>query len=77
MAELVFARRTRMQHRMFSVERFYTGNAPPASADTVYNLGYWNNTSGDLAGGVVDATQSGDTLRIRSSGRGLSVYARR
>jgi hypothetical protein len=66
-----------MQHRMFSVERFYTGNAPPAPADTAYNLGYWNTTSGDLVIGVVGATQSGDTLTIRSSDRGLSVYARR
>lgn len=57
-----------MQHR--------SHNAPPAAADTVYNLGYWNTTSGDLVIGAVGATQSGDTLSIRSSDRGLSVYAR-
>jgi hypothetical protein len=51
--------------------------APPAAADTVYNLGYWNNTGGDLVIGVVVATERGDTLMIRSSDRGLSVYARR
>ena len=67
-----------MQHRMFTVESFFTGTVPPAAAaDTVYNLGYWNTTSGDLVIGVVGATQSGDTLTIRSSDRGLSVYARR
>jgi hypothetical protein len=58
-----------MQHR--------SHNVPPAAADTVYNLGYWNTTSGDLVIGPVGATQSGDTLRIRSTDRGLSVYARR
>jgi hypothetical protein len=67
-----------MQHRMFTVESFCTGSVPPAAAaDTAYNLGYWNTTSGDLVIGVVGATQSGDTLTIRSSDRGLSVYARR
>jgi hypothetical protein len=63
-------------YAMFTVERFFTGNAPPAAADTVYNLGYWNTTNGDLVIGAVGATQSGDTLSIRSSDRGLSVYAR-
>jgi hypothetical protein len=64
-------------YAMFTVERFFAGNVPPAAADTVYNLGYWNTTSGDLVIGAVGATQSGDTLSIRSSDRGLSVYARR
>jgi hypothetical protein len=64
-------------YAMFTVERFFTGNVPPAAvADTVYNGGYWDTTNGDLIIGAVDATQSGDTLRIRSSDRGLSVYAR-
>ncbi len=63
-------------YAMFTVERFFTGNIPPATADTVYNLGYWNTTNGDLIIGAVGATQSGDTLSIRSSDRGLSVYAR-
>lgn len=62
---------------MFTVERFFTGNTPPAAADTVSNLGYWNNTSGDLVIGSVVATEAGDTLTIRSGGRGLSTYARR
>jgi hypothetical protein len=69
-----------MQHRYnSSAERFFTGNAQPtpAPADTVYNLGYWNNTSGDLVIGAVVASQTGDTLTIRSSDRGLSTYARR
>jgi len=61
----------------FTVERFLTGTAPPAAADTVYNLGYWNNTGGALVIGVIDASQSGDTPRISSSERGLSMYARR
>ena len=60
----------------FTVERFFTGTAPPAAADTVYNLGYWNNTGGALVIGVIDASQSGDTLRISSGERGLSMYAR-
>ena len=64
-------------YAMFTVEKFFAGNIPPAAADTVYNLGYWNTTSGDLVIGVIGATLSGDTLMIRSSGRGLSVYARR
>lgn len=63
-------------YAMFTVERCFDGNVPPAAADTVYNLGYWNTTSGDLVIGAVGATQSGDTLSIRSSDRGLSVYAR-
>ena len=61
----------------FTVEKVFAGNIPPAGADTVYNLGYWNTTSGDLVIGVVGAEQSGDTLRIRSSDRGLGIYARR
>ena len=64
-------------YALITVERFFTGNTPPAAADTVYNLGYWNNTGGDLVIGVVVATERGDTLMIRSSDRGLSVYARR
>jgi len=60
----------------FTVEKVFAGNISPAGADTVYNLGYWNTTSGDLVIGVVGAEQSGDTLRIRSSDRGLSAYAR-
>lgn len=75
MVELVFPRRTRVQHLFhssageiillrpdhtyasFTVESFFTGTAPPAAADTVYNLGYWNNTGGDLVIGVIDASQ--------------------
>ena len=72
-----FVLRANHTYAMFTVERFFTGDVPPATpADTVYNLGYWNTTSGALVIGAVDATQSGDTLRIRSSDRGLSVYAR-
>jgi len=62
----------------FTIERFFAGTTPPASApDTVYNLGYWNTTSGDLVIGVANAEQRGDTLTIRSSDRGLSTYVRR
>ena len=71
-----FVLRANHTYAMFTVEKFFTGNVPPAAADTVYNLGYWNTTNGDLVIGAVEATQSGDTLRIRSSDRGLSVYAR-
>ena len=58
MVELVFPRRTRMQHLFrthvtLTVERLFPRATPPAAADTVYNLGYWNNTSGDLVTGVV------------------------
>ena len=58
MVELVFPRRTRMQHLFrtnvtLTVERLFPGDTPPAAADTVYNLGYWNNTSGDLVTGLV------------------------
>ncbi len=55
----------------------FDANPPPAAADTVHNLGYWNNTSGDLVIGVAAATENGDTLRIRSTERGISTYARR
>jgi len=62
----------------FTIERFFSGATPPATAaDTVYNLGYWNTTSGDLVIGVASAEQRGDTLTIRSSDRGLSTYVRR
>jgi hypothetical protein len=62
----------------FTIERFFTGTTPPATApDTVYNLGYWNTTSGDLVIGVASAEQHGDTLTISSSDRGLSTYLRR
>ena len=71
-----FVLRANHTYAMFTVEKFFTGTFPPAAADTVYNLGYWNTTNGDLVIGAVDATQSGDTLRIKSSDRGLSVYAR-
>jgi hypothetical protein len=69
--------RTDHTYAMFTVERFFTGNTPPAAADTVYNLGYWNITSGELVIGAVAATEAGDTLTIRSDDRGLSTYARR
>jgi hypothetical protein len=50
MVELVFPRRTRMQHLFhicatLTVERFFPRSHAPAAADTVYNLGYWNNSS--------------------------------
>ena len=44
-------------YAMFTVERFFTGTEPAAAADTVYNLGYWNNAGGDLVIGVIDASQ--------------------
>lgn len=70
--------RTNNTFASFTIERFFTGSTPPASApDTVYNLGYWNATSGDLVIGVASAEQRGDTLTIRSSERGLSTYVRR
>ena len=70
--------RTNNTFASFTIERFFTGTTPPAAApDTVYNLGYWNTTSGDLVIGVASATQRGDTLTIRSSDRGLSTYVRR
>lgn len=70
--------RTNNTFASFTIERFFTGTTPPAAApDTVYNLGYWNTTSGDLVIGVASAEQHGDTLTIRSSDRGLSTYLRR
>jgi hypothetical protein len=70
--------RTNNTFASFTIERFFTGATPPATApDTVYNLGYWNTTSGDLVIGVASAAQRGDTLTIRSSDRGLSTYVRR
>jgi hypothetical protein len=70
--------RTNNTFASFTIERFFAGTTPPASApDTVYNLGYWNTTSGDLVIGVASAEQRGDTLTIRSSDRGLSTYVRR
>jgi hypothetical protein len=70
--------RTNSTYASFTIERFFAGTTPPATApDTVYNLGYWNTTSGDLVIGVARAEQHGDTLTIRSSDRGLSTYVRR
>jgi len=70
--------RTNNTFASFTIERFFTGTTPPATApDTVYNLGYWNTTSGDLEIGVATANQRGDTLTIRSSDRGLSTYLRK
>jgi hypothetical protein len=70
--------RTNNTFASFTIERFFTGTMPPATApDTVYNLGYWNTTSGDLEIGVATANQRGDTLTITSSDRGLSTYLRR
>ena len=70
--------RTNNTFASFTIERFFTGSTPPGTApDTVYNLGYWNTTSGDLVIGVASAEQHGDTLTIRSSDRGLSTYVRR
>jgi hypothetical protein len=70
--------RTNNTFASFTIERFFAGATPPATApDTVYNLGYWNTTSGDLVIGVASADQRGDTLTIRSSDRGLSTYIRR
>jgi hypothetical protein len=70
--------RTNNTFASFTIERFFAGSTPPATApDTVYNLGYWNTTSGDLVIGVAAADQRGDTLTIRSSDRGLSTYIRR
>ena len=70
--------RTNNTFASFTIERFFTGTTPPAIApDTVYNLGYWNTTSGDLEIGVATANQRGDTLTIRSSDRGLSTYLRK
>ncbi|HMI49176.1 MAG TPA: hypothetical protein VK481_10930 [Gemmatimonadaceae bacterium] len=40
-------------HVTLTVERLFPGATSPAAADTVYNLGYWNNTSGNLVTGVV------------------------
>jgi len=70
--------RTNNTFASFTIERFFSGATPPATApDTVYNLGYWNTTSGDLVIGVASAEQRGDTLTIRSSDRGLSTYVRK
>jgi hypothetical protein len=70
--------RTNNTFASFTIERFFSGTTPPATAaDTVYNLGYWNTTSGDLVIGVASAEQRGDTLTITSSDRGLSRYVRR
>jgi hypothetical protein len=70
--------RTNNTFASFTIERFFAGTTPPATApDTVYNLGYWNTTSGDLVIGVASAEQRADTLTIRSSDRGLSTYVRR
>jgi hypothetical protein len=69
--------RSNRTYASFTIERFLTGATPPAPADTVYNLGYWDDTAGDLVIGAIAAEQSGDTLRIRSSDRGLSIYIRK